>query len=275
VPIGFDAWFARAVARDIEQRFQSAREMIDALREALGLELDRGSDPDIVVSSVQTPLAVSSKAPSSKRVPNSHVPTVIATIAPTEELAPASSVQAQSGRHTGADGNAPTLIADVPEDGALENGSALLDLPPEPTRSPLVPVFGVALGALGIGLVAGFLVLDREEPAATPTVTPGLAPVRSSEVPRVKSAAPKKKAQDLPPLASAPEVGTEAPAPSASAAPAKDGRLAAPAPAASAAKPAASSSAAPAQPTPPGSTWVKPAWAIPDEDPIRRAPVEE
>jgi serine/threonine protein kinase len=273
VPIGFDSWFARAVSRDIEQRFQSAREMIDALREALGVERERGSDPDIVVSSVQTPLAVSPKAPSSKRAPNSHVPTVIASVPPTEELAPASSVQAQSGRRSGADGNAPTLLADA--DSALENGNAaLLDLPPEPTRSPLVPVFGVALGALGIGLIAGFLLLNREEPAATPAVTPGLAPVRSSETPRVKSAAPKKKPQDLPPLTSAPALGTEAPAPSASVAPVKDARLALPSPVPSAAKPTASASAVPA-PAPPPSAWTKPAWAIPDEDPIRRAPVEE
>src|SRR6187551_2571715 len=38
VPIGFDAWWNRAVARDPEKRFQTARELSDALREALGLE---------------------------------------------------------------------------------------------------------------------------------------------------------------------------------------------------------------------------------------------
>jgi non-specific serine/threonine protein kinase len=34
VPPEFDAWFARAVARDVDRRFQSAREMADALRDA-------------------------------------------------------------------------------------------------------------------------------------------------------------------------------------------------------------------------------------------------
>ena len=279
VPIGFDTWFARAVARDIELRFQSAREMIDALREALGVERERSSDPDIVVSSLETPLAVSPKAASSKRGPNSHVPTVVATIPPTEEIEPTSSVQPQSGRHSGADGNAPTMIADVPEaDPWLEHGNAALhDLPPEPTRSPLVPVFGVALGALGVGLIAGFLLLNREEPEAAPVVTPGLAPIRSSEPPRVKSAAPKKKTQELLPVTSAPAENVEAPAASASAsAQPKDARPASSVPSASAPKPAASASAAPAQPAPPTSAWVKPAWAIPDEEgPIRRAPVEE
>src|SRR3954470_2565094 len=36
VPVGFDAWFARACARDPDARFQSARELTDALREVLG-----------------------------------------------------------------------------------------------------------------------------------------------------------------------------------------------------------------------------------------------
>ncbi|MCA9596406.1 MAG: serine/threonine protein kinase [Myxococcales bacterium] len=36
VPAGFDAWFARATARDPNQRFQSAQEMSEALRGVLG-----------------------------------------------------------------------------------------------------------------------------------------------------------------------------------------------------------------------------------------------
>ncbi len=38
VPAGFDEWFARATARPPEDRFQSAREMVEALRECLGDE---------------------------------------------------------------------------------------------------------------------------------------------------------------------------------------------------------------------------------------------
>ena len=46
VPPGFDAWFARAIARDPDLRFQSAREMTDALREALGVDVrDVGTPP--------------------------------------------------------------------------------------------------------------------------------------------------------------------------------------------------------------------------------------
>src|SRR5690606_10686558 len=36
VPIGFDAWFKRAVCRDIQQRFQSARVLVDELTEVIG-----------------------------------------------------------------------------------------------------------------------------------------------------------------------------------------------------------------------------------------------
>jgi serine/threonine-protein kinase len=46
VPEGFDAWFARATQRDPDQRFQSAREMVDALRTALlGDEAGPTSNP--------------------------------------------------------------------------------------------------------------------------------------------------------------------------------------------------------------------------------------
>lgn len=37
VPAGFDAWFARALARNPDERFQSAREMTQALARALGV----------------------------------------------------------------------------------------------------------------------------------------------------------------------------------------------------------------------------------------------
>lgn len=36
VPDGFDAWFARAVTRDPDQRFQTAKEMVEALEPVLG-----------------------------------------------------------------------------------------------------------------------------------------------------------------------------------------------------------------------------------------------
>jgi serine/threonine protein kinase len=50
VPEGFDAWFARATQRAPEMRFESAREMAEALRECVGgaLSLDLSSQPTIL-----------------------------------------------------------------------------------------------------------------------------------------------------------------------------------------------------------------------------------
>jgi serine/threonine-protein kinase len=45
VPEGFDAWFARATARDPNQRFQSARELSAALRRSLSPDSGVVSDP--------------------------------------------------------------------------------------------------------------------------------------------------------------------------------------------------------------------------------------
>lgn len=50
VPVQFDEWFARAVARDPADRFQSARELSEALREALGFHREGGSSPESVWS---------------------------------------------------------------------------------------------------------------------------------------------------------------------------------------------------------------------------------
>jgi eukaryotic-like serine/threonine-protein kinase len=47
VPAGFDAWWARAAARDPNERFQSAKELADALAPALGLA-GSGTDPSLL-----------------------------------------------------------------------------------------------------------------------------------------------------------------------------------------------------------------------------------
>ncbi|MEO7330651.1 MAG: protein kinase [Minicystis sp.] len=43
LPPSFDAWWSRAAARYPDQRFQSAKELVDALHQAFGLTGDRGS----------------------------------------------------------------------------------------------------------------------------------------------------------------------------------------------------------------------------------------
>src|SRR6188768_4100006 len=57
VPAGFDAWFARAVARDPEVRFQSARELSEALREVLGGDARelQWTSPEVAAANDLTP----------------------------------------------------------------------------------------------------------------------------------------------------------------------------------------------------------------------------
>jgi serine/threonine-protein kinase len=57
VPQGFDGWFARATSRDLEQRFQSARELAEALRAVVGVERSSRlpSDSDLGASPVGAP----------------------------------------------------------------------------------------------------------------------------------------------------------------------------------------------------------------------------
>ena len=47
VPPGFDAWWARSSARDADQRFQSAKDLADALSLALGVSLASTSSVDL------------------------------------------------------------------------------------------------------------------------------------------------------------------------------------------------------------------------------------
>src|SRR4051812_2179147 len=61
VPLGFDAWFAKACAREPDARFQSARELTDALREVLG-----GEAREVHWTSPEALLSARDEAPSSQ-----------------------------------------------------------------------------------------------------------------------------------------------------------------------------------------------------------------
>ncbi len=63
VPAGFDAWFAHAVAREPDGRFQSARELHETLRDALGIPRETGSIPE---SAWSLPAAVPARAAASQ-----------------------------------------------------------------------------------------------------------------------------------------------------------------------------------------------------------------
>jgi len=283
VPLGFDAWFAKAMARDPDLRFQNARAMIEGLREALGLEGERsGSNPDILISSSEEMRDTEQGGqPFSDRPPNSAVATVVQSGgARPPESARGSSFQVVSSRGSEAspDVNAATVVAIAPEreDFAVPSLTEALfgttsQRAPGQRRTAFGAVIGVAVGALAIGLVAGLVVLPRYSKlgfgrAAQPLPAP--LPPRSVTQPAIKT--PAKRAESLPvPSASSLAI---TPPPSASALPSAAPVTSVPlipavpkAPKPAAAPSAASTSSGPAPaPTP----WVKPEWARPDDEPV-------
>ncbi len=88
LPKGFDVWFQKACAREAEDRFQSAREMVEALRLALGIEgretyapipdSDNEASVRIRVQSGQTPVVTPETAAVSARQ-RENADTVVAT----------------------------------------------------------------------------------------------------------------------------------------------------------------------------------------------------
>jgi len=274
VPIGFDAWWNRAVARDPEKRFQSARELTDALRDALGLEpreISRevpNAAPSIEVTSAPD---TARDTPPTDPVPGLHASGVL-TQAPI-------TVRADEV----AEPNAATMVASAPVEVPALTERQFSTTQKSPPSTPLPSsdgtglVVGVAAAALFVGLLAGVMLLrtqrdsETDQHRALPAPLP-VSPRQPSE-PRVKAKAPP------PPAPSAEKPLLEfLPGDAPTAPPAVSGAPSEPRPAPKQETPAPSASgaphAAPATSLPDGG-WVKPAWAIPDGDPVRRPPVSE
>jgi serine/threonine-protein kinase len=279
VPIGFDAWWNRAVARDPEKRFQTAKELTDALREALGLESKEQRESPRSAPDIQ----VTSEPATDRATP------------PTDPLA----VAGLSGVHSQ---GSVSMRAD---DAAEPHAATVVALgPPEPVSSPEQPaltvrqfsttqksspssvaprsdgtgiVIGVAAAALFVGLIAGVLLLrsQKEADLDQQRALPAALPERRPSEPSVKS---KAATQPPPPpsVAPAPEkpvlefLPPDSPAASAQVEPPRPRKEDAPA------APAASEAPHPAPSTTgPDGTWIKPSWAIPDGEPVRRDPISE
>ncbi len=175
VPPGFDAWFARACCRDVEQRFQSAKELAEALRNVLTPDLaDRSSG--IISAGTLASLAVASRS-----TPLAGAPTVVAAgtgVAPTGHATP----DAASGP-TGIIDEA-TLQSPGPTPahraagGTVPGMSVALRLPPRRHTGPVVAA--VALVALGAGGVASWLLLGHrpDPPGMTSALLAGAAPLQ-------------------------------------------------------------------------------------------------
>ena len=270
VPLGFDLWFERALQRDPDLRFQTAREMTDSLRDVLGVELRDGATPppEIAVSMSSDALeSLPASSPgSSTGWRASHPDPAAATLA----IAPAV-VSTLSERRRAAWAETP-LPSEVP-----------------PPHSGLGSVVAVAAVALGIGLAGGLLALRSHEPEGTPqpVIPPLSAEVVSdgSEPELAKSAASAARAvPSVAPAASAASSDVAAPtdlaAPPTSASPPLPVVSATGLPRPSGAPPKAvpreepppvTDTAAPA----PDAGWVKPDWAIPDDEPVRAKPIDE
>lgn len=278
VPIGFDAWWNRAVARDPEKRFQTARELTDALREALGLEPKEAAReapraaPEIEVTSApskasdfapETPRTDPMTVPQSSDVPTSEPPTLRADVA--------------------VESHAATLLASArPELSALTErqfGTTQKSVPSsaKPSSDGTGLVIGVAAFALFVGLLAGVMWLraDRAAEADQRRALPAPLPVpaRQPSEPRLRL---KGAAQPSASVAASAErpVFEFLPAEVPSSPPAASTGPRSPAKVEPSAVGGGRPSAVPATSGPEGG-WVKPEWAIPDGDPVRRDPIKE
>jgi len=279
VPLGFDAWFAKACAREPEQRFQSARELTDALREALGLDPRESAgldSPDVLVASRSHP---SSRPPAS-------LPSDAPTIVKGPDSAPRSRQRA--------DADAPTLAVPGELSGADSGipaptealfGTTHHEPTPEPKSHGTVLVLVVAVAALGAGLVGGLLFLNKARHAGgldNATLPAPAAPPDSAE-PEKANKHGKKHGDEAPPAVDAPSASPETlTAPPPSTIPGSAQPPSAMPPDAGAKPdhpPTTDVPTAPAdesEPADDGGVWEKPEWARPDNEiKIHRGPDQQ
>jgi serine/threonine-protein kinase len=220
LPASFDAWWARAAARYPDQRFQSAKELVDGLNQAFGLTGDLGS-----ISRV----GPFSGAPFAPTVPQPYGPPSAPAHAPhaTQPYGPASGpAQAPPpgqgfapGAPQGAWPNAAGPGAVSPYGGPrpLTAGPVVAALTahaaPAPRSAMLVPVIAALLSLVVIGGLALFF-LTRPSPGP-------VAEGAGTDAPRGLPTASATSAPALPPASAAPiEVVPSASAPLALSAPA-------------------------------------------------------
>jgi serine/threonine protein kinase len=276
VPVGFDAWFARAVARDPDTRFQSARELTDALREVLGGEARdlqwtsaevlgsadltpnsqartrleaSGSDPRASARALESNSQI--RLSSGSMMADPGAATLFANEGPTSSRGPASA--------SGRSGAPISLRADSEVIAELLASAA--SEPPR-RRSGAGLVFSVAGVALAIGLGAGWLFMKQNEPPRLRPLPSAVPPAQDSAAPRVHAKAPEHAASAREEPAAVVS-GRALPVPAAHAVADEPVPATAPVNKASPSASAAASSAAP------DAGWVKPAWAIPDDEPRR------
>ena len=297
VPIGFDAWFARACARDPEARFQSARELTDALREVLGGDTSRDlqwTSPEVSVANEEAPnsqartrvdaTAPVSTAPTlaadsnsqiriaSGSIPDSHAATVVAASDGPSSVRgappPSSRGHQQPPSSRGNNGPASARAGGYPPLSRRDESAVIAELlanansDPPRKRSGAGLVFAVAGIALAIGLAAGLVFMRRGDQRLRP-LPQAVPPAHSdSAEPHAKPKAPEH-------ASSAREDAVPAPSSSVKSSSTVHADTDGPALPTPSGKPASSASAAAPAAAAPDAGWVKPAWAIPDDEPRR------
>ena len=184
VPPGLDEWFARACARDPEHRFQSARELSDAFREALGID---ARETMITVSDGES--AAAARALSQAEHAKDQ-----AAQARTEEAPPSSKPQPKTKPKTPkptkkqrrgepalaepAKVDAATIRADAPTVQLFGTSS---QTPPPAKKQGSWMVVAVAAGALVAGLVGGLALLDAGGAESAERPLPDAGEIQSDE----------------------------------------------------------------------------------------------
>jgi serine/threonine protein kinase len=186
VPAGFDDWFAHATQRDPNQRFQSARELSEALREALDVGREpNGSVPESQWSAPSLPNLKVSSAPNATDATTERdllqpsTLTMQSSAVPSQ--APEASIPDETANHRVVVGERGARWEESVRSQATEQSSPVAnwrvvpigpsDRPPSaPVKSPSEPaaperskgwgVFLVALAALSLG--AALVLLARE-----------------------------------------------------------------------------------------------------------------
>jgi serine/threonine-protein kinase len=276
VPIGFDAWFARATQRDPANRFQSSREMSDTLREALGLEAREPGPtaPDISISNLpelpegsandreeEDSLRRGSPLSRSAISERAEMDTVSAEVAP---------------RSSGAADPTAATMAYSPERVQKEQETTPVFDPAPSSGSGLGSVVAVAAVALGLGLGGGLYALQRYDlTPKRPTEIPSRTDHVSSDVSGPRKKTHPEEAREPSSTKPQPVVAGSAsssPASSASATPRPSAEPGV------AKEPRESDEVLDAgvrRNTGPDGGWVKPAWAIPDPEPKRVDDLDE
>jgi serine/threonine-protein kinase len=162
LPPEFDAWFMHACARDPEERFQSAREMAEALREALG----ETRETVVTLSDEDRPPASGSAKKVAKTLDDEG-----AAAEPSSQVATkrdAGAAKAEARAHAATVAASPSFRPSALDAQAAERDRADdADEPAPAVRQPEQPasragaILAVAGGALLLGLVGGFIVLGH------------------------------------------------------------------------------------------------------------------